>query len=188
MVIDYPFYSANVERSVARGEALIVARLAALEVPSLAPGDAAPLFEGPTPSGPFRLADHADRWIVLYFYPRDFTRGCTQEACGFRDAGGPLARLGALVVGVSRDPPGRHARFAQEKGLAYPLVSDEDAAITRAYGARAWHGFPRRMTFLIRPGGRIAKVYRRVRARRHAEQVLQDLGVLQGNVGTETEN
>lgn len=158
------------------------------QVMVLKEGDPAPDFEGTThEGGRFRLGECRGRWVVLYFYPRDHTPGCTREACGFRDAHAALAARGAVVVGVSRDSAASHARFVQKLRLPFVLVADPDETILRAYGARGRKRFmgrevegPLRITFLIDPQGRIRKIWRQVRPDGHAEEVLRELATLQG--------
>lgn len=139
-------------------------------------GDPAPPFEGKTQgASPFRLEAHRGGWVVLYFYPKDGTYGCTREACGFRNLSTEFEALGATIVGVSHDSVESHAAFAARRRLGFPLVSDPDGSITRAYGASTWYGWPKRLSFLIDPEGRIAKVYRVHWAKGHPGRVLKDL-------------
>lgn len=147
-------------------------------------GTQAPDFQGPDQSGAVvRGSDFRGRWLVLYFYPKDRTRNCTKEACGFRDQAQPLADARAAVVGVSRDTVASHADFARRRGLSFPLVSDPGGGIARAYRARGWLGFPRRVTYVIDPDGRIARRYESVHADRHAAEVLTDLRRLKEEKG-----
>ncbi|NGO37844.1 thioredoxin-dependent thiol peroxidase [Limisphaera ngatamarikiensis] len=154
-------------------------------------GDTAPDFEGLTQTGQrFRLRDCRGRWVVLYFYPRDHTPGCTREACEFRDWHGALDRSGAVVVGVSTDTVASHARFADKYRLPFVLVADSDGTICRMYGVRGQKRFlgrsfegTLRTTFLIDPEGRIRRVWRRVRPAGHAEAVLKALEELRGATG-----
>lgn len=141
-------------------------------------GEAAPAFALPDAEGRIhRLADYRGRWLLLYFYPRDFTPGCTLEACALRDA---WPDLEAAVLGVSLDPPARHRRFARRLGLPFPLLSD-DGTVAAAYEA-LWRLGPwrltRRRSFLIDPEGRIARVYGRPHPRRHGREVAADLAAL----------
>jgi peroxiredoxin Q/BCP len=145
-------------------------------------GDPAPEFSGASTHGALSLSDFRGRWLVLYFYPKDFTPGCTTEACDFRDA---LPGLDADVVGVSADPLERHERFAEEHGLPFPLMSDEDHALAKRYGAwgtRKLYGKEvtgvLRSTFLIAPDGTVAEAMRNVRAKGHAERVRAKLDAL----------
>jgi peroxiredoxin Q/BCP len=146
---------------------------------SLQAGDPAPDFTLPDQHGRVRsLADYRGRWLVLYFYPRDNTPGCTAEACGFRDRKDELHTLGAEVVGVSTDDAGRHSRFAHRHDLGFTLLADTDGAVARRYGA-LWRLGPlrlaRRHSFLIDPNGRIARVYRKVHASGHGIEIAADL-------------
>lgn len=123
--------------------------------------------------------------MVLYFYPKDDTPACTIEACGFRDASGPLAQAGALVLGVSSDAPAAHQRFSRRYDLPFRLLSDRDGTVQRAYGVhRPILGRlpvigrligPKRRTFIIDPSGRIKAMFRRVRVEGHAREILAAL-------------
>lgn len=128
------------------------------------------------------LGDYAGRWLVLYFYPRDDTPGCTREACRFRDDIGILGRLDAAVVGVSVDDTKSHADFARKYQLPFPLLSDSDGKTATAYDSLLNLGlvrFARRHTFIIAPDGRIAARFDKVDPARHAEEVAQTLQALQ---------
>lgn len=139
-------------------------------------GDPAPDLAGPTQDGSkVQLRDLRGKWVVLYFYPKDGTYGCTKEACAFRDDSHDLRAEGAEVLGVSRDDARSHAAFAARHHLPFRLVADPDSRILDSYGARAWYGWARRITYLIDPAGRIAKVYRRVNPIGHSGRVLADL-------------
>lgn len=145
-------------------------------------GDPAPEFQADSTDGPLSLRDFRGDWLVLYFYPKDFTGGCTAEACDFRDR---LPDLDARVVGVSPDPLDQHRRFRETHGLSFPLVSDEDHSIARAYGAwgtkerdgRTFEGILR-STYLIDPEGRVADALVNVRAEGHVDRVRARLGEL----------
>lgn len=149
----------------------------------LTPGLQAPSFSLPDQHGRMRaLADFRGRWLVLYFYPRDDTPHCTREACEVRDRSVEFDKLGAWVVGVSLDSIARHARFAMRHALDFPLLVDAAGETARRYGALFRIGpfkLARRHTFVIAPDGRIAKIYRKVRVARHADELLRDLGALQ---------
>ena len=144
-------------------------------------GDAAPAFAMTDQSGaPVSLDALKGRWVVLYFYPRDDTPGCTKEACNFRDNYGALKAAGAVVLGVSPDTQSAHARFADKYGLPFQLlVDDEEHSAARAYGAwgmkknygREYEGMIR-STVLIDPRGNVAKVWPRVKPDLHGEEVL----------------
>jgi len=140
-------------------------------------GQEAPDFDLPDHNGNrHRLADYRGRWVVLYFYPKDDTPGCTAEACGFRDDITELRGLGAEVLGVSTDDGASHARFAAKFGLPFPLLADAGGKTARAYGSLLSVGplkAARRHTFLIDPGGRLARIWRKVEAKRHAAAVIE---------------
>jgi thioredoxin-dependent peroxiredoxin len=124
------------------------------------------------------LTDYAGRWVVLYFYPKDDTPGCTKEACSFRDDLHQLEKLGAQVLGVSVDDSDSHAKFAQKYHLPFPLLADKDGMVADSYGALTNLGIikiAKRYTFLIGPDGRIAKVYLSVDTSRHSQQIIDDL-------------
>jgi thioredoxin-dependent peroxiredoxin len=112
--------------------------------------------------------------VVVYFYPKDETPGCTKEACSFRDAWQPIALAGAVVVGISADTLDSHKSFAAHYKLPFLLVSDPDGAIGRAYGV-PFEGHHQRQTILIGSDGKIRKVYRKVDVTIHAQQVLAEL-------------
>ncbi len=139
-------------------------------------GDAAPAFELRDQDGETRrLADYGGRWVVLYFYPKDDTPGCTTEACRFRDEVPRLRELGAQVLGVSVDDRESHAAFAARHHLPFPLLADRDGEVARAYGAYFGLGplrFAKRHTFLIDPEGRIARIYRKVKPASHTDEVV----------------
>jgi peroxiredoxin Q/BCP len=146
-------------------------------------GSAAPDFELTDQHGQTRrLGDYAGRWLVLYFYPRDDTPGCTQEACRFRDDIGVMRDLDAAVVGVSVDDTRSHADFARKYQLPFPLLSDPDGHTAAAYGSLLNLGvvrFARRYTFIITPDGRIAARFDKVDPASHAEEVARTLLALQ---------
>ena len=128
------------------------------------------------------LADYRGRWVVLYFYPKDDTPGCTTEACNFRDDLGTLRALNVQVLGVSMDDTQSHARFAEKYRLPFPLLADTDGVTTRAYGALWSLGpikFAKRHSFIIDPEGRLAKIYRDVKPETHSRELQQDLKALQ---------
>lgn len=149
----------------------------AAEVPAV--GQAAPGFSLADQSGrSVRLEDYRGRWVVLYFYPKDDTPGCTEEACHFRDDLQQLAAQGAQVLGVSVDDSASHAEFAKKYKLPFSLLADRDAAVARSYGAFAdWlvMRFARRYTFLIDPQGKIVKTYLKVDTSRHSTEIIADL-------------
>jgi peroxiredoxin Q/BCP len=144
-------------------------------------GDKAPSFQAPTNTGnDIALADLKGKPVVLYFYPKDDTPGCTKEACAFRDAYADFQKAGAVVLGVSTDPVKSHAKFVDKFRLPFPLLADESKEIVEAYGVwgektfmgRKYMG-TNRVTFLIGPDGRIAKIWPEVRPEEHAREVLE---------------
>lgn len=121
----------------------------------------APDFEGGDQHGrPFRLMDLRGRWVVLYFYPKDETIGCTREACAFRDDLDAFTALGAEVVGVSVQDMDSHRQFAEHHGLRFRLIADPDKRISRTYDALGLLGLARRVTYVINPEGQIRDAYR----------------------------
>ncbi len=146
-------------------------------------GARAPAFALTSGTGEtIRLSDFLGQKVVLYFYPKDDTPGCTKEACGFRDARPQLTGKRAVVLGVSCDDPASHQRFAEKFNLTFPLLSDPDAAVCKAYGVykqksmygRTYWGIER-TTFVIDEQGRITAVFPKVSVEGHVEAVLQTL-------------
>lgn len=143
-------------------------------------GDAAPAFEARGTGGNVKLADLKGRWVVLYFYPRSFTPGCTKEACSLRDGHDALAGLKAVVLGVSVDGLEKQKDFKAKYNLPFELLADDDKAISKAYGTLALTGlFSARKTFIISPEGAIAAVIDKVDVGTHADQVKAELEKLQ---------
>lgn len=146
-------------------------------------GDLAPDFVLATDGGgSLKLSDLLGKRVVLYFYPKDDTSGCTKQACGFRDNLGALTGKNAIVIGVSPDGVASHDRFRDKYELNFPLLSDPDHSVADAYGAwgkkkmygREYEGVLR-STFVIDANGRIEKVYAKVKAAENPRQVLEDL-------------
>lgn len=146
-------------------------------------GDKAPDFSLPDQSGTIvALKGLKGRQVVLYFYPKDATPGCTAEACGFRDSLASIKKTGAVVVGVSRDGKDSHQKFIAKYGLLFPLLSDEDAAASKAYGVyklKNMYGTKywgiERSTFVIDSAGKLKAVFRKVKVDGHVEEVLATL-------------
>jgi peroxiredoxin Q/BCP len=115
---------------------------------------------------------------VLYFYPRDDTPGCTKEACAFRDRMEDYRRADIQVYGVSLDSPESHRRFREKYGLNFPLLTDEGGRASEALGVLGERGRARRVTFLLAPGGGIARVYPEVSPETHADEILEDAASL----------
>jgi peroxiredoxin Q/BCP len=170
----------------------------------------ASLFAGPlgaaesTPAGPtdgqaapeFRLQDqkgdwhtlgqYSGKWVVLYFYPKDFTPGCTKQVCTFRDDVIALRKAGAEVIGVSLDDVKSHAEFAEKYHVPFPLLSDNKQATAKEYGVlttKMGMTYAKRETFLIDPQGKVAKHYRDVDPEKNSKQVMADLATLTKSAG-----
>ncbi|MBW8076544.1 MAG: peroxiredoxin [Gallionella sp.] len=145
-------------------------------------GQPAPNFQLPDQNGKMHaLQDFTGKWLVLYFYPKDDTPGCTQEACSFRDDLNQLTEMGAAVVGISVDDSDSHAEFAKKYHLPFPLLADKNGAVADSYGALMNLGImklARRFTFLIDPQGKVSKVYLSVETSRHSKDIIADLKVL----------
>ena len=146
---------------------------------SVEEGKKAPDFAAPTDRAKtLKLSDLRGRPVVLYFYPKDDTPGCTTEACGFRDAAPDFKKLKAQIVGVSKDNVARHDKFKAKYGLNFPLVSDEDGKICGKYGTwiekslygRKYMGIDR-ATFLIDKNGVVARIWRKVKVAGHVDEV-----------------
>jgi len=153
---------------------------------TLKPGDPAPQFDGITTDGKrVRLSDYRGRKLVLYFYPKDDTPGCTKQACSLRDASSEIVSRGAAVLGVSTQDVASHQAFTRKFSLNFPLLADTDGRVARAYGTlggagllaklRTAMGWTQRVTFIIDGDGRIARVIERPDVGRHAEEVLREL-------------
>lgn len=149
----------------------------------LTPGTPAPAFALPSDTGALvKLSDFLGKPVVLYFYPKDDTPGCTSEACEFRDHWAELERAGAIVLGVSPDAVPAHQRFKRKYALPFPLLADVGHQVAERYGVwgeksmygRKYHGI-QRTTFLIDPEGRVAKVFEKVKPKGHAAQLLEAL-------------
>jgi len=146
-------------------------------------GDKAPEFSAAANGGSkVSLADFKGKNVVLYFYPKDDTPGCTKEACSFRDNLARVTSKGAVILGVSRDDSKSHLKFKDKYNLNFPLLSDDDGRVTGAYGVwkkknlygREFFGIER-TTFLIDERGKVAKIWPRVRVEGHTDEVLAAL-------------
>jgi peroxiredoxin Q/BCP len=152
----------------------------------LEPGDKAPPFTLPDQNGdPVKLSDLKGQTVVLYFYPRADTPGCTTQACGIRDRDDEYAAAGARVIGVSPDEPAALRKFAGKYGLGFTLLGDADHAVADAYGAwgeKSMYGKKYmgmlRSTFIVDPQGKIARVFPKVQPKKHDALVLKALGEL----------
>jgi len=149
----------------------------------LIPGDPAPAFELIDQyQKTHKLSDYIGKWVVLYFYPKDDTPGCTTEACNFRDDIFRIRELDAEVLGISLDGAESHAEFAKKHGLPFPLLSDAEAVTAVKYGCLMSLGpikYAKRHTFIINPEGMLAKIYRDVNPNHHSTEIIADLKYLQ---------
>ncbi len=145
-------------------------------------GQSAPPFRLQDQKGDWHsLEQYTGRWVVLYFYPKDDTPGCTKEACAFRDNIFAFEDIGAVVLGVSLDDVASHAAFAEKYSLPFSLLSDADAATATEYGVLRTMGplkFARRQSFIVGPDSKIVRHYEKVDAERHTAEVLADLKAL----------
>jgi peroxiredoxin Q/BCP len=146
-------------------------------------GKKAPAFNLPDQDGKMhRLSDYAGKWVHVYFYPKDNTSGCTKEACAIRDDWSEFKKLGAVVLGVSKDSVKSHRNFADKHSLPFTILSDESTRMIEKYGAwrkkkmagREYMGIVR-ISYLIDPKGKVAKVYPKVKPPEHSAEVLADL-------------
>ena len=149
-------------------------------------GDNAPDFTLSDQKGTqHTLSAYRKQWILLYFYPKDDTPGCTKEACAFRDTFPGFTQLNMPIFGISTDSVKSHEKFARKYELPFTLLSDENKEIVQLYGVWGKKKFrgkeyegTHRMSFLIDPDGKIAKIYEKVRPTEHADEVLQDMQTL----------
>lgn len=146
-------------------------------------GNDAPEFKLKDAKGQMHLlSDYVGQFVVLYFYPKDDTPGCTKEACQFRDDLAQLEKLSAKVIGVSVDDSESHTKFAEKYHLPFPLLADTDGKVAKSYGALndlILIKIAKRYTFLINPKGKIAKIYTNVDTSKHSQQIIDDLKQLQ---------
>ncbi|MDX8396095.1 MAG: thioredoxin-dependent thiol peroxidase [Mariprofundaceae bacterium] len=150
-------------------------------------GDEAPDISLPTwPEGDVKLSDYQGQWVILYFYPKDSTSGCTTESCEFRDALPDFSAADAVILGVSRDSVKSHKNFIEKQSLNFPLISDADEALCKAFDVmqlkknygKEYMGVER-STFIINPEGDVAYAWRKVRVNEHVATVLEALKELQ---------
>lgn len=146
-------------------------------------GSQAPNFKLPDQTGKIhQLVDYRGKWLLLYFYPKDNTPGCTVEACTLQDNWAEFGKLNASVLGISADSIASHQKFAHKFNLSFPILADEEKFMIRRYGILAEKSMfgktflgIKRSSFLIDPEGKIAKIYEKVKPAEHAAQVLGDL-------------
>jgi thioredoxin-dependent peroxiredoxin len=154
--------------------------LAAKDRPAPETGDRAPKFKLQDQTGTWHeLKQYHGKWLVLYFYPKDDTPGCTTEACEFRDNMFAFRKADAIVLGVSVDDVDSHKKFSEKHSLPFPILADADKKVSKSYGVLIpVVGIAGRQTFIIDPKGRIAKHYAKVVAKGHSDAVLADLKTL----------
>jgi peroxiredoxin Q/BCP len=146
-------------------------------------GALAPDFNLPDQNGKIhQLSDYQGKWLLLYFYPKDNTPGCTIEACSLRDNWADFGKFNASVLGISADSVASHAKFAGKFNLSFPILADEDKSMLKNYGVLAEKSMfgktflgIKRSSFLVDPSGKIAKIYEKVKPTEHAAEVLKDL-------------
>lgn len=161
---------------------LLIFGVTAMASEPLTIGQPAPEFELPDQNGQLHsLEDYRDQWVVLYFYPKDDTPGCTTEACEFRDNIFAFKKINAQIIGISLDDVESHQKFSEKYSLPFPLLADVDGRASDAYGVKTkMVGFTiaKRQTFLINPDGKLAKHYEKVKPATHSDEVLADLKAL----------
>ena len=144
--------------------------------------DPAPYFELFDQNGnQHKLTDYNGEWLVLYFYPKDDTPGCTTEACAFRDDIYKIRELKTNIVAISTDDKESHEKFSKKYSLPFPLLSDKDAVVAESYGSAFKIGpfaMAKRHTFIISPEGRIAMIYRKVNPGTHSDEIIGKLKIL----------
>jgi len=140
-------------------------------------------FRLPDQSGKIhKLSDYRGKWVILYFYPKDNTPGCTKEACNFRDSIDKFQKLGAVILGVSKDSVASHKKFAEKYHLNFPILSNESKDVIKKYKSwgikkfmgREFEGTIRN-TYLIDPKGKVKRFYEKVNPLSHSEQIIKDL-------------
>ena len=149
-------------------------------------GQPAPDFKAPSTTGQATsLADYSGKWLVLYFYPKSFTPGCTTQTCSLRDGFKDIQALGATILGVSMDSLETQEKFKAEHRLPFDLLSDDDGVVAKAYDVVAFGGFmAKRLTFIISPEGKVAHIVDSVKTGDHDAQVLELLRTLQAPPAT----
>lgn len=160
---------------------MLVPRVLSRSAPP-AVGSNAPDFTLPSPEGSVSLKDYRGQWVVLYFYPKDQTPGCSREAHNFQVDQPKYAERSAVVLGVSVDSVDSHKKFCAKEGLNFKLLADTDHKVSDSYGSLTNLGivkFSARHTFLIDPNGKVAKAYTSVDPLKHSQEVLAELDVLQ---------
>ena len=147
----------------------------------LAPGSAVPDFSAPNQDGKtVKLSDFRGKPVLIYFYPKDDTPGCTKEACHFRDEYSQFQKLGAVILGISRQDAKSHQEFKKKHRIPFDLLVDEDGKVAESLGVKTMPiiGFHKRQSILIGPDGKVAKFYADVDPNKHTAEVLKDLAAL----------
>lgn len=148
-------------------------------------------FELPDQTGKLRrLSDYKGKWVILYFYPKDDTPGCTKEACNFRDSFHELEKLGVQILGVSKDSVASHKKFADKYNLNFPILSDESKKVIKLYDSwgikkfmgREFEG-TKRNSYLINPNGKIIKFYEKVNPLKTASEIIKDIDTFKNPIG-----
>lgn len=143
-------------------------------------GEAAPDFTATSTKGEVKLSDYKGKWLVVYFYPKSFTGGCTKQSCSLRDGYEDIQKAGAEILGVSVDPVDTQKKFKEEHKLPFEIIADTDKKVTKAYDVLMVGGMmSSRYTFIINPEGKIAHVFDKVNTATHKDQVLETLKQLQ---------
>lgn len=149
-------------------------------------GQSVPQFSLPDQNGKIHnINDYKDQWVILYFYPKDLTPGCTTEACNFQEALPDFNAIDAVIFGISKDSPEQHKKFVSKYNLQFSLLSDEHSDVCEKFGVwqkksnygKEYMGIVR-STFLVNPEGKIARVYPKVNVKEHHQEILNDLKTL----------
>ena len=144
---------------------------------ALSVGTDAPAFTAKDTNGnTVSLSDFTGKKVVLYFYPKDDTPGCTKQACSFRDSYADYQNKGMVVLGVSKDDEASHQKFTEKFNLPFPLLADVDGSIIKAYGVEGSSGYAQRVTYVIDENGKIAHVDSSVKTESHANDILAAVG------------
>lgn len=147
-------------------------------MPMLKVGDQAPEFVLKDENGKEQsLKKYLGKWVVVYFYPKDDTSGCTKEACGIRDNFAEFKKQGIVVLGISKDTPASHMKFKEKYSLPFTLLSDPDKKVIKRYGA-ARGNFTARISYIVNKKGIVVKVYSQVTPATHAAEILKDVAAL----------
>ncbi len=143
-------------------------------------GESAPDFSAPTTSGQTKLSDFSGKWLVIYFYPKAFTSGCTEQSCSLRDGYKSIQKTGAVILGVSLDNLEKQKEFKSKYQLPFELISDTTKEISKKYGSLGFMGlYSERKTFIINPNGKIAYIFESVDTAKHDVEILKQLQKLQ---------